>query len=240
MFRQLLWKEWREQRWKLIFGTVMLVFFTGTLVVTQLSTAHEVIIVVWLIGGLVLAMYSAMGAFAPETANGTQVFLMTRPIQPWKIFFGKWAMGWLNFAVPMLVCSLALALMALTRSDGRIFELKYIARGTFAGIGFGTMLYTMTCCLAPRKSGEATVGFTGLILCLAFTIWLIIVISITGVDKGKQLSLPVELFLYLTPLTWPNFMTQMTSGMHLWLIVIEQFVLFVLTILYGYRRWRRS
>jgi len=239
MFKQLLWKELREQRWKLIFGMVMLLFFTGTLLAARITSGREVLVVVWMIGGLVLALYSAMGVFAPETVNGTHIFLTSKPIRPSKVFFGKWIVGWLGFAVPMCVCSSLLALLILFHSQGRLFELKYIARGSFAGVALGTMLYTMTCCFAPRKSGEAMVGFTGLILCVVFILHIMFMMTITTIGRN-QFSFANEAVIYLNPLMWFNFISRMSSDMHLWLLVMEQIVLFVLTILYGYRRWRRG
>jgi ABC-type transport system involved in multi-copper enzyme maturation permease subunit len=239
MFRQLLWKEWREQRWKLIFGIVMLVFFTGTLMATQLSTSREVLVAVWMLGGLVMALYSAMGVFAPEISNGTQIFLATKPIQPWKIFFGKWLIGWLNFTVPMLVCSVGLAIINLTRPEGQLFDLQYITRGTFAGLGFGTMLYTMTCCFAPRKSGEAMAGLTGLIVGLVFFAHMGI-IEMTIRPWNKPFPVLYELISFLNPIMWINFIQPISSNIHLWLLAIEQFILFGLTIVYGYRKWKRS
>jgi ABC-type transport system involved in multi-copper enzyme maturation permease subunit len=238
MFRQLLWKEWREQQWKLIFGTVMLVFFTTTLMATQLSTGREVLVAVWIIGGLVMALYSAMGVFAPEISNGTQVFLVTKPIQPWKIFWGKWFIGWLNFAVPMLICSLGLATIILLHPEGRFFELKYIAKGTFAGVGFGTMLYTMTCCFAPRKSGEAMTGFTGMGICVAIMLHMMTVVAFSTIESRS--SFANEFILYLNPVSWCYLIAKMNDNMHLWLMIIEQSILFILTIILGYCKWKRS
>lgn len=239
MFRHLFWKEWREQRWKLIFGTVMLMFFTGTLMAARLSTSHEVLVAVWIIGGLVLALYSAMGVFAPEVSNETQIFLMSKPINARTIFWGKWFMGWLNFAVPMCVCSLILAAIILIHPEGRIFELKYIARGILAGVGFGTMFYTMTCCFAPRKTGEAAAGVTGLIVCVAVMLHFMFVLTVTTVGRN-QFSFLNEMILYVNPVMWFNFVDRMSTDMHLWLLAIEQVILFGLTIMYGYRKWRRS
>lgn len=239
MVKQLLWKEWHEQRWKLIFGTVMLMFFTGALMAARVSTNHEMLIVVWVIGGLVLALYSAMGVFAPEVSNETQNFLMSKPIQPWAVFGGKLFMGWLNFAVPMLICSLGFAIITLIHPQERFFELKFIAKGTFAGVCFGTMLYTMACCLAPRKSGEAMAGFTGLIICVVFMLHMVIAMMI--IDGWRHpFPFHYESVLYLNPIMWINFMSPLAPDMHLWLLVIEQLVLFVLTIMCGYRRWQRN
>lgn len=241
MIKPLIWKEWHEQRWKLAFGTVMLVFFTGSLLSAHLTTDREIIIVVWILGGLVLSLYSAMGVFAPEITNGTKTFLSSKPIQPWKIFLGKWFLGWLNFAVPMLICSALLAVIVLSNPEGRLFEIKYIARGTFAGICLGTVFYSMTCCFAPRKGSEAIVGFTGCIIFFVFILHVMIAdITTTRESWGTGFSIPQELFLFINPLFWINLMKPIHADIHQSLLVIEQTTLFLITILIGLRKWQRS
>jgi ABC-type transport system involved in multi-copper enzyme maturation permease subunit len=238
MLRQLLWKEWREQRWKLIFGTMMLVFFTGTLMAARVSTNRELLVFIWIVGGLVLALYSAMGVFAPEISNGTQSFLITKPIAHWKVFGGKWFIGWMNFAIPMLICSAGLAGILLMHPEGRISELHYITKGTFAGMAFGTMLYTMTCCFAPRKSGEALAGLTGMGICVVFMLHMLTVVAFSTIDRRS--SFANEFILYLNPVSWCYLIKRMNDNMHLWLMVIEQSILFVVTIILGYWKWKRS
>ena len=242
MIKPLIWKEWREQRWKLAFGTVMLVFFTGSLLAARLTTQSESIISVWILGGLVLSLYSAMGVFAPEITNGTKTFLSSKPLQPWKIFLCKWFFGWLNFAVPMLVCSTALAIMILPNPQGRLFEISFIAKGTFAGICLGTVFYSMTCCFAPRKSSEALVGFTGCIVLLVGIFHIMVnQIVIFRLDSlWTDFTLSQELFLYINPTFWVDFMRTVDSDMHHSIFFIEQGILFIVVILVGLRKWQRS
>jgi len=241
MIKPLIWKEWQEQRWKMFFGTLMLAFFTGSLLAARLTTDRELIIVVWVLGGLILSLYSAMGVFAPEITNGTKTFVLSKPIQSWQIFFGKWFCGWLNFAVPMLICSLALATIVLLHPEGRLFEIKYIARGTFAGISLGTMFYSMTGCFAPRKASEAVVGFTGCIILFVFILHVLITqITTIGTSWATGFSIPQELFLFINPLIWVNLMRPIHAEMHQSLLIIEQAIIFIVTILIGLRKWRRS
>ena len=241
MIKPLIWKEWQEQRWKLDFGTAMLVFFTGSLLAARLTTDREVIIVVWLLGGLVLSLYSAMGVFATEITNGTKTFLLSKPLESWKIFLGKWFFGWLNFAIPMLICSLALAAIALLKPEGRLFELKYIARGTFAGVCLGTVFYTMVCCLAPRKGSEALVGFTGCIIFFIFILHIMIT-EVTAIRHSYATGYPFpqELFMFVNPLLWVNFTRPIHAEMDQSLLVTEQTILFLVVILIGLRKWQRS
>jgi ABC-type transport system involved in multi-copper enzyme maturation permease subunit len=243
MIQPLIWKEWHEQRWKLFFGTVMLVFFTGSLFAARLSTNREVLVGVWIIGGVVLALYSAMGVFAPETTDRTKTFLFSKPIQPWKSFLCKWFFGWLNFAVPMLICTVSLVAFMLLHPSEHIFQLKYIAKGTFVGICFGTMFYTMTCCLPPRKSSEALVGFIGLMIFFVVLLHAMLTeVTIILASKANSSGFTVfqELVLYLSPGYFLSLMDAVGSKMHPNLLIIEQAIIFIAMIFVGLRKWKRS
>ena len=144
------WKEWREQRWKLFFGTAMLLLFTGSMVAAGMVSNKEALIAVWILGGLVLSLYSAMGVFGPERADATDLFYISKPVAAWKVFWCKWFFGWLNFALPMMLCSVL---------AGGLFErLPGIIRGTLGVLLFATIFYSLTCCCAPRRAGPAGVG----------------------------------------------------------------------------------
>ena len=240
MIKPLIWKEWHEQRWKLVFGTVMLVFFTGVLIAAKLTTDNETFVVVLIFGGLILSMYSAMGVFAPETTEGTKIFLLSKPIQAWKIFLCKWFFGWMNFAIPMLICSTILMVIVLLNREGQLFELKFIAIGTFIGICAGTIFYNMTCCFAPRKGSEAVVGFTGFIVFFVFILHAMISgVTISPHSWTSSFSIPQQLFLFINPLFWPYLMNPMRGEIHQSLLVIEQIILFLFTMLIGLRKWQR-
>ena len=236
MFKQIFWKEWRYQRWKVVFGTVMLIFFTGTLWAARVTTDHEVYIVMWMLGSLVLSLFSATGAFASETTDGTRTFLVAKPVRPWKVFWAKWLMGWLNFAVPLLICGLVITLTILFRSEDRSNELELIARGTTAAIGFGTMLYTMTCCFAPRKGSEAAVGLTGFFVILG------IVFHVISID----LILPVHVgwlddaAWFLNPISWIELIDSLGLDYEWGLLITMQSFLFAISAIVGYRKWKRS
>lgn len=266
MLKPLIWKEWHEQRWKLAFGTVMLVFFTGAMLAARLTTSREVVVVVWILGGLVLSLYSAMGVFAPEVTNKTKLFLASKPARPWQVFAVKWFFGWLNFAVPMLLCSLILAILSLSQQAerqslegcqgtglalaislsqqaGDFFPFNYIVRGTCAGLALGTLFYSMTCCLAPSKSGEAFVGFIGCIIFLCYMLHIVLIgntIIETSYITGL-LTFARKVILFINPLSWIHLIKSLHGDplLNLYLF-IEQAILFIITIFIGFRKWQRS
>ncbi len=241
MIMPLIWKEWHEQRWKLAFGTVVLLFFTGSFLAAKVTTERELLVVIWLLGGLVLSLYSAMGIFAVESSNNTTTFLASKPVKSWKVFACKWFFGWLNFAVPMLACSLFMAFNVLKMGPEYIFGLKSIIRGTTATVCMATMFYTMTCCLAKRKSSEAYVGFTGLVIFFIFFVHMIFTDRLVepALDNIDLFYLQ-EIFFFINPLFWFTQIIPSSCDIHVGILFIVQALLFAVVIWIGLRKWQRS
>ena len=239
MLKAILWKEWREQRWKMVFGAVMLLFVEGVLFATQLTSEGEIVIVIWVFGGLLFALYSAMGVFAPEWMQRTTTFLGARPIQAWKVFLVKWLVGWLNFAVPLLLCSFIVMLRVWFYSDRSIYvNSSGVLRGTLSALAATTMFYTLTCCLAPRKSSEALVGFVGLMVALILILHAAF-ISFAFYRFPVEHSFLSELAAFINPYFW-IYLEQPNQQIHTNLLILEQMALFVLVFWLGMRKWRRS
>lgn len=238
MITPILWKEWREQRWKLAFGTVMLIFFTGSFFAARVSSNREVTIVIWVFGGLLLGLYSAMGVFAPERTHRTVTFLAAKPVVPWKVFFVKWLVGWLNMAVPMAACTV----LALVVEHGN-YPARRLAAGLAGGLGLATAFYTLTCCLSPRRAGEAMVGVCGLLVFLVALIHMFIAepayfrqVSQPGFDP----SLALQVFVFINPIFWLVLIDHMPGMMSWGIFGVTQGAVFGLTMAIGYRNWRRS
>jgi len=238
------WKEWRQQRWKLFFGTAMLLLFTGSMVAARISSDREIIVAVWILGGLVLSLYSAMGVFGPERAESTDLFYISKPIAAWKIFACKWFFGWLNFAVPMILC-VVLSVELFKRLHGRDFyELHGAIRGTFGVLLFSTIFYSLTCCLAPRRAGPAGVGLAGLV------VFVLIIVSAMPMqfifprifESRTQLSFIEQILCGASP-----YMLLAVSvgdirgvlGFSMPLILTEQIILLMGVLYIGVRKWRK-
>jgi hypothetical protein len=117
-----------------------------------------------------------------------------------------------------------------------------VVKGMAAALCFSTVLYTMTCCLAPSRSGEAFVGLTGILVLLVITL---------GTMAGGE-----ALFSRLnTPTFRHSVLAQTIAGicpfylfdirntlMRPWpgnLLYFEQGALVVLVLWFGYWKWRR-
>jgi len=244
MIKSILWKEWREQQWKLAFGTVMLLFFTGSLLASRIVSDNEVVLIVWLFGGFLLALYSAMGVFAPEHSNKTTTFLASKPLEAWKVFACKWFVGWLNFAVPLMICSLVLGFTTIRGikypgTGPRIMGMDI--SGTLGAIALSTMFYTLTCCLAPCKSSEAFVGFTGLIVFFAMIIHITIFSEIIITPSYLTgLTLFQQMILFINPLFWIHLIKPLHDTVYVSVLILEQATVFSMVLWFGLRKWQRN
>jgi ABC-type transport system involved in multi-copper enzyme maturation permease subunit len=158
----IIWKEWHEQRWRLAFGTVMLTGLIGSLAAAQIMTIDEVEIIFAAAAAIVLPLYSAMGVFAPERSNRTLEFYAAKPASPGRVFLAKWFFGWLNVVVPVI----ATAIFALIVTGPVATKLSDPSRllSLVTVLFFGTVFYSMTCCLGPFRRGEAIAGLCGLLI----------------------------------------------------------------------------
>jgi hypothetical protein len=235
MASPIIWKEWHEQRWKLVFGTVMMLFFAGAMAAARVMTSKEAVVGVWVFGGFILSLYSAMGAFAPEWTGGTLTFLVSKPLNPGKVFLAKWLFGWLNVIVPMAACGL----LALLIDGRRLAFPKDVLIGPLAGAWMAMVFYTMTCCLAPRRAGEAQVGFFGLMVGLAYVLHAMLFQAAWGSPGAIHQPLFTEIIGSVNPLYVLE--TFDRSWSYRWPVVMPvQFAVFALVMGLGYRKWQRS
>lgn len=227
----LLWKEWREQRWKMAFGTVMLVFFTTAFLTTQIINSREGVLIINGLGGILLALYSAMGVFAPEDTQRTTLFLLAKPAPAWQVFLSKWLMGALNIWVPLAISCM---IIWFSVQDEPI---PHFLTSVVYLTCFCTIIYTATCCLAPRRCGEAAVGLVGLGLML------ISIFHFTGLDslvrngkiRGPLIAFnPLCWLALLDQLRWPS---DQRDGA--FIIILVQVILWLAVMAYGLRQWKR-
>lgn len=151
MLRQLLWKEWRENLWKLVFCGAVSLAFTALLFRIRLFPDSQNCIVISFIQMLVVPVVYALDIFSGEMSNRTIHLLFKFPVPRWKIFFSKY-----------LVCAAGICLIFL--STGSLMEL--ISRGREADMGFlfkfnlsygvpAVVLFTWFCAFGAQSRSEA-------------------------------------------------------------------------------------
>ena len=87
--RTLLWKEWHEHRWKLVFGCVMLMAYVAIGLRARLWPDIVTVAAGLFPGAFILAVFTTMGITATERNEGSFDVLLSRPISPRKILAVK-------------------------------------------------------------------------------------------------------------------------------------------------------
>lgn len=188
--RALLWKEWREQRWRGILSVIVLATLAGGLIRAQILTLPEATVLVFVPASIILAIFLAMGTVATEREDGTWPFLRSQPVSAAVILRAKWRMS-----AAILIASFLIAAFAAywaARSRG-LFDLppppaRYVTQPGFGYFGGGrnALLWTIGVCLAgslalhavlvavlSRARSELHAGIGGILVTIVAIAWLL-------------------------------------------------------------------
>ncbi|HVW37489.1 MAG TPA: hypothetical protein VHB99_09290, partial [Pirellulales bacterium] len=133
IWRNLLWREWHEHKWKLASLT--------TILVSLEIVAGEPVFAMFggpLFAIVPLAVFIAMGTAAGERTQGTLPFARSLPAKLWQTAAAKLAAGGLTLLASIsFAILLPLAWLAALGWKGQVIE-----SGPFKGVGpFETILY---------------------------------------------------------------------------------------------------
>ncbi|MHC4927762.1 MAG: ABC transporter permease, partial [Planctomycetota bacterium] len=151
MFKQLLWKEWRENLWKLTFGTAVSAAFVLLLFRIRLFPDAANCIAVSFVQMFAIPVIYALDIFSGEMTNRTIHLLFKFPVPRWKIFFAKY-----------LTCILGMTLIFLTTGalmelagQGREAETGYLIKLNASFAVSALLLFTWFCPFAAQSQTEA-------------------------------------------------------------------------------------
>jgi len=156
--QQLLWKEWHEQRWKLVFGCVLLPAIV--LIGLRARLLADQTMIEWVcVGGMLLSILSATGLLPAEREEGSFETLLALPISPRQILIGKTVMGVLLIVGPL---SLSAAISCLFFANREItlpaMVLIYL-RSILASVSLFVWMFTLTSNLpSETRAGLLSIG----------------------------------------------------------------------------------
>jgi len=166
MISSLIWKEWHEQRWKLVFGCILFMSFTAIGLRARLVTDETISFAVIVMAALVLPVIVSMGLVAPERADGSFQTLLALPVERWKILAVKTAMGVAGCIAPLLAAAVVTCVIA----GGRELSVWQILAMYARGMGTVLALFLWMLALGIGLPTEARAGLVGLGI---LVIWLI-------------------------------------------------------------------
>ena len=151
MFRQLLWKEWRENLWKLVFCGAVSLAFTALLFRIRLFPDSENCIVVSFVQMLVVPVVYALDIFSGEMSNRTIHLLFKFPVERWKIFFSKYFVC----IIGMSLIFLATGLLMETLGQGREVQIGFLFKSNILFEIPALMIFSWFCAFAAQSRSEA-------------------------------------------------------------------------------------
>ena len=219
----LMWKEWREQRWRFLLGTLVVTGLLASLMRAQVIPPREAALFVCWPVGILMTIFLAMGSVAAERADRTWEFLVARPVARSEVLQAKWLVGALQLTAMMLIATAAgmLALWSRTRFCMPLterflpappsdlmrmwvydFDVLYTYRPVL-WLGCCGLVATLTllCCYTPlffilaRARNEFTAALGGILLAIVAHAW---VLQIVG---GVGSLVPLTVIGSLSPLS---------------------------------------
>ncbi len=151
MFRMLLWKEWKENLWKLWFCGAASVVFTTMLFRIRIIPDVANCILISAIQIFAVPVIYSLDIFSGEISNRTIHLLFKIPVPRWMLFFSKYLVSAVGIVVIFLISGVLMELMTRGREAQMLFLLKTNLLYGMAGL----VLFTWFCAFGCQSRSEA-------------------------------------------------------------------------------------
>jgi ABC-type transport system involved in multi-copper enzyme maturation permease subunit len=151
MFQMILWKEWKENLWKLWFcGAVSAVFTIMLFRIRIIPDVSNCFLISFIQMFVVPVVYS-LDIFSGEMSSRTIYLLFKIPVPRWMIFFSKYIVSAIGIILIFLISSTLMEVMAQGREAPVFYLLKM--NMFFGAAGF--VLFTWFCLFGCQSRSEA-------------------------------------------------------------------------------------
>jgi ABC-type transport system involved in multi-copper enzyme maturation permease subunit len=172
--RQLIWKEWHEQSWKLAFGCIVLAAFAAIGLRTRIIPDEEMVMWVCFPTLGLLPLLAATGLVPAERNDGTLESLAALPVSLRKILAVKTLTGLTLCAVPLLTAMAVSLLIAEGREMTAFSMIVIYGRSALTALALFIWILALTVRL-PTEARAAMLGI-GVLFC-----WIMLS---TGIAEG--------------------------------------------------------
>ncbi len=156
--RNLFWKEWHEQRWRMAFGCVLMSALPALGLMARVVPDEAVVTVAMLVGSVLLPIFAAMGLIAPERSERTLGSLLVLPVSSRTVLSVKTVVGLATCLAP-LACA---TIVSLFMAGGRELSSGHIFMACQGSAVFACLVLVWTLAFSVRQSTEARVGLVGM------------------------------------------------------------------------------
>lgn len=188
--RALLWKEWREQRWRGVLSAIVLMTLAGGLIRAQILSLPEASVLVFVPASILLAVFLSMGTVATEREDNTWDFLVAQPVSRKMLLRAKWQVSAAILLGSFLLATLTALLAAISRGlfilaapPGVLIDESGFASYSDAAFrllwGIGACLaaslafHAVLVALLARARTELHAGIGGILLTVVAVAWML-------------------------------------------------------------------
>ena len=151
MFGMLLWKEWKENLWKLWFCGAASVVFTIMLFRIRIIPDYANCLLISFIQMFAVPVIYSLDIFSGEISNRTVHLLFKIPVPRWMLFFSKYLVSSVGIILIFLISGLLMEFM----SRGREAQVLFLF-GTNSLCGMAALvLFTWFCAFGCQSRSEA-------------------------------------------------------------------------------------
>ena len=147
----LLWKEWRENLWKLWFCGAVSLVFTFMLFRVRIVPDVSNCILISLVQMFVVPVVYSLDIFSGEVSNRTIHLLFKIPVPRWMIFFSKYLVSTAGMVLIFVLSGVLMELLGHGREARVLFLLKTNLLCGTAGL----LLFTWFCAFGCQSRSEA-------------------------------------------------------------------------------------
>jgi ABC-type transport system involved in multi-copper enzyme maturation permease subunit len=187
--RQLIWKEWHEQRWKLGFGCIVLCAFALIGLHARIVADQLIIVGTCAMGVLILPILAAAGLFPAERGQGTLQGLLALPIARLKLLAAKTIPGLMLCTVPLFAAAAVSVLMTQRREISNAAALEMYGRAALTATSLFAWMLALTA-RSPNEGRGAALA-VGVLVC-----WLILTSGLEASNRNDVFEGHVPTWLW--------------------------------------------
>jgi hypothetical protein len=169
MIRPLIWKEWHEQRWKLVFGSLVLMGYTAIALRSRLLPDEYMIVMMCIWGAPLLPVFVVMDLFSVEREGHTLERLLSLPVRTRQVFAVKLVVGAVVCIFPMTGSMLVSLLIA----GGREMTARQIIMPYLCSMVFTQTMFIWSASIGVSQPSESRAALVSLVI---FIVWGAIVV----------------------------------------------------------------
>ena len=151
MFLMLLWKEWKENLWKLWFCGAASIVFTVMLFRIRIVPDLSNCILISLVQMFVVPVVYSLDIFSGEVSNRTIHLLFKIPVPRWMLFFSKYLVSAAGIVLIFVLSGVLMELLA----HGREMRVLFLFKTNLLCGAAGFFLFTWFCVFGCQSRSEA-------------------------------------------------------------------------------------